>query len=68
MSERVLFVTYPYGWGGSEKHLEDLIVRTDPTRLEPVILALNPSTYSRRPPEKGPRRCPRASENRVDVS
>ena len=44
--ERVLFVTYPYGWGGSEKHLEDLIVRTDPTRLEPVILALHPSTYA----------------------
>jgi glycosyltransferase involved in cell wall biosynthesis len=44
--ERVLFVTYPFGWGGTEKHLEDLIVRADTTRLEPIILALRPSTYA----------------------
>jgi glycosyltransferase involved in cell wall biosynthesis len=53
MRERVLFVTYPYGWGGTEKHLEDLIVRADPTRLEPVILALNPSTYAAALQSKG---------------
>jgi hypothetical protein len=51
--ERVLFVTYPFGWGGSEKHLEDLILRADTTRLEPIILALRPSTYAAALQQKG---------------
>jgi glycosyltransferase involved in cell wall biosynthesis len=44
--ERVLFVTSPFGWGGTEKHLEDLIVRADSTRVDPVILSLRPNTYA----------------------
>jgi len=44
--ERVLFVTYPFGWGGAEKHLEDLIVRADAMRVDPAILSLSPSTYA----------------------
>src|SRR4030095_3216432 len=51
--ERVLFVTYPFGWGGSEKHLEDLIVRADTTRLEPVILSRRPRTYAPALQQKG---------------
>ena len=43
---RVLFVASPFGWGGSEKHLEDLITRADSTRIDPSILCLGPDVYT----------------------
>lgn len=45
--ERVLFVTRPLEWGGAEKHLTDLIVRADPARLDPAILAFAPDLYAK---------------------
>jgi glycosyltransferase involved in cell wall biosynthesis len=44
--KRVLFVTSPYGWGGSEKHTEDVIKRAHPEHIEAAILAVVPSLYS----------------------
>jgi glycosyltransferase involved in cell wall biosynthesis len=44
--ERVLFVTRALGFGGTEKHLAELIVRLD-RRLEPVVLCFGPDEYSR---------------------
>lgn len=41
---RVAFVTYSYGWGGTEKHLEQLILRLA-GRIEPVILCFGPPVY-----------------------
>ena len=43
---RIVFAVHPFGWGGAEKHLEDLIARADPARVEPVILSFAPNQYS----------------------
>ena len=45
--KRILFATYAIGWGGLEKHLEDLILRLDATRVDPVILCFGPDPYRR---------------------
>lgn len=42
----VLFVTHPFGWGGTEKHLEDLILRTPPDLCDLKILAFAPDSYA----------------------
>ena len=42
---RVAFITSAFGWGGTEKHLEELVTRLDPTRVEPVIVCLGPAVY-----------------------
>jgi hypothetical protein len=42
---RIAFATYSYGWGGTEKHLEQLIMRLGPERVDPVILCFGPPVY-----------------------
>src|SRR5919108_1472310 len=44
--KRVLFVTKVYDWGGTEKHLEELIVRLDFSRVEPIILCFGRDGYT----------------------
>jgi glycosyltransferase involved in cell wall biosynthesis len=44
--ERVVFLTKAYKWGGTEKHLEELIVRLDYSRVEPVILCFGRDVYT----------------------
>jgi glycosyltransferase involved in cell wall biosynthesis len=44
--KRVLFVTKVYDWGGTEKHLEELIVRLDFSRVEPIILCFGRDVYT----------------------
>jgi len=45
--KQILFVTNAFGWGGLEKHLEDLILRLDPTCAEPIILCFGPDVNTR---------------------
>lgn len=42
---RVVFVVSPFGWGGAEKHLEDLLERADRGRMTPVLLAVGDHGY-----------------------
>lgn len=42
----VAFVTLTRGYGGTEKHLIELIRRLDPTTAEPVILCYGADAYS----------------------
>ena len=42
---RILFVVCPFAWGGTEKHLEEVIARLDPSSIEPVIQAFGPHQY-----------------------
>ncbi len=51
--ERVLFVTRPLEWGGSEKHLLELILRADPAEVSPTIVALAPNLFSESLQQKG---------------
>ena len=49
MKKRIVFVTYVYEkGGGTEKHLEDLIVRLDLSKVDPVILCFGPDVYTLR--------------------
>ncbi len=49
MKMRILFVTNVYQrGGGTEKHLEELIIRLDFSRVEPVIVCFGPDVYSDR--------------------
>jgi len=49
MKKRVVFVSYVYEkGGGTEKHLEDLIVRLDFSKVDPVILCFGPDVYTER--------------------
>ena len=43
---RVVFLTKVYEWGGTEKHLEELIVRLDFSRIEPVVLCYGRDVYT----------------------
>jgi glycosyltransferase involved in cell wall biosynthesis len=45
---RIVFVTRPFGRGGAEKHLDDLIERLEAS-WEVVILTMGPHPYSPRP-------------------
>jgi glycosyltransferase involved in cell wall biosynthesis len=45
MKKRVLFVTRTQVFGGTERHLADLIARLDRTRYEPVILCLGRDVF-----------------------
>src|SRR5918995_1713702 len=44
--KRIVFLTNVYDWGGTEKHLEELIVRLDLSRVEPVVLHFGRDVYS----------------------
>lgn len=44
---RIVFVTFSFGWGGTEKHLEQLVMRLNPKRVECVIVCFGPSVYRR---------------------
>jgi glycosyltransferase involved in cell wall biosynthesis len=45
MKKRVLFVTKTQVFGGTERHLTDLMARLDRTRYEPVILCLGRDVF-----------------------
>lgn len=42
---RITFVTYSFGWGGTEKHLEQLVTRLAPARAQPTIVCFGPPVY-----------------------
>jgi hypothetical protein len=42
---KIVFATYCFGWGGTEKHLEQLVMRLDMERVEPVIVCFGPNVY-----------------------
>jgi glycosyltransferase involved in cell wall biosynthesis len=46
MRTRLLFVTYTFAYGGTERALEDLVLRLDLSRVEPIILCFGPNFYS----------------------
>jgi glycosyltransferase involved in cell wall biosynthesis len=48
MKTRIIFATCVYESGGTEKHLEDLIVRLDFSKVEPVILCFGRDVYTDR--------------------
>jgi glycosyltransferase involved in cell wall biosynthesis len=43
---RVAFVSDCLALGGTEKHLEELILRTDATQVQPVIICRGPDVYT----------------------
>ena len=46
--QRVLFVTNAFSYGGSEKHLLELLQRLDDPRVESVILCTDSDPFSQR--------------------
>jgi glycosyltransferase involved in cell wall biosynthesis len=46
MRTRILFITGTFAYGGTERALEDLVLRLDRSRVEPVILCFGPNFYT----------------------